>query len=217
LIGHSQGASRLVTLIKNEIDGNPELRDRLVSAVLLGTNFQVPDGADVGGDFANIPLCHSRRDIGCVITYGSFRASAPPPANSFFGRSGGPGMKAACTNPAALGGGSGTLTPYFPTDGRTLPILPPINPAWVDPSKGVTITTPFVTLPGFVDAECAERDGFVYLALTPNGDPSDPRIDDIGGDLTPEWGLHLVDANIAMGDFRDIARRQAHVYEARHR
>ena len=55
LIGHSQGASRLVALIKSEIDPNPDLRSRLVSAVLLGTNFQVPVGADIGGDFANSP------------------------------------------------------------------------------------------------------------------------------------------------------------------
>src|SRR5262249_32182 len=54
LIGHSQGASRLVTLIKREIDGNVDLRARLVSAILLGTSLQVPVGKTVGGDFANI-------------------------------------------------------------------------------------------------------------------------------------------------------------------
>ena len=26
------------------------------------------------------------------------------------------------------------------------------------------------------------------------------RADDIPGDLTPEWGLHLVDVNLVMGD-----------------
>src|SRR5262245_24032263 len=93
LIGHSQGAGRLTTLLKNEIDPNPQLRDRLVSAVLLGTNFQVPEGDDVGGDLANIPLCHSPRDVGCVITYATFRATAPPPPNSLFGRSLRPGMR----------------------------------------------------------------------------------------------------------------------------
>ena len=65
--------------IQNEIDPNPVLRDRLVSVLLLGTSFQVPAGKDVGGDFANIPLCHSDHDTGCVITYASFRANKPPP------------------------------------------------------------------------------------------------------------------------------------------
>jgi hypothetical protein len=50
-----------------------------------------------------------------------------------------------------------------------------------------------------------------------NGNPSDPRIDDIGGDLTPEWGLHLVDVNVAMGDLVRIARRQASAWCARRR
>src|SRR5262249_28343349 len=138
---------------------------------------------------------------------------------SLFGRSLGPGLKAACTNPAALGGAagtSGTLHPYFPTDGRTLPILPPTHPVWVDPARGVEITTPFVSLPGFVHAECDEHIGFVSLALTVHGDPSDPRIDNIGGDLTPEWGMHLIDANVAMGDLVALARTQGRAWRHRH-
>jgi hypothetical protein len=216
LIGHSQGASRLVTLIKREIDPNPDLRARLVSAILLGTSLQVPAGGDVGGDFANIPLCHSKRDTGCAISYASFRSTAPPPSNSLFGRSLAPGMKAACTNPAALDGGRGTLHPYFPTDGKSLPILSLPPPVWVDPSKGVQIATPFVTLPKFLDAECAETNGFVYLSLFVNGDPADPRIDDIGGDLTPEWGMHLIDANVAMGGLVALVASQGNAWCARH-
>jgi hypothetical protein len=79
---------------------------------------------------------------------------------------------------------------------------------------GVTITTPFVTLPRFVQAECAERNGFTYLALTVEGNPSDPRVDDVGGDLTPEWGLHLIDVNVAMGDLVAIAQSQGHAYQS---
>ena len=215
LIGHSQGSFQLIRLIKNEIDGVPVLRDRLVSAILLGASLQVPDGADVGGDFAHVPLCHSNRDLGCAITYGSFRATAPPPPNSKFGVSSGPGMKAACTNPAALGGGWGVLHPYLPTDGRSLPILPVVTPQWL--STGGAITTPFVSLPDFLEARCDEHDGFVYLAIRVNGVPSDPRIDDIGGDLTPDWGLHLVDANESMGDLVAITHRQVREYRRRHR
>jgi hypothetical protein len=214
LIGHSQGASRLITLIRNEIDPSPQLRQRLVAAVLLGTSFQVPVDGDVGGDFANIPLCHSRSDVGCVITYSSFRDTRLPPGNSFFGRSLRPGMKAGCTNPAALGGGSGALLPYFPTNGRTLPLFPPPNPSWVS-TPGAGIDTEFVALPHFLTARCAEHDGFSFLAISVNENPSDPRIDDIGGDLTPEWGLHLVDANVAMGDLVRLAGAQARAYQRR--
>jgi len=208
LIGHSQGAGVLTALIKNEVDQVPALRERLVSAILLGTSLQVPTGADVGGDFQNVPLCRSKKQVGCAISYGSFRSTAPPPANSLFGRSGGAGLEAACTNPANLAGGSGTLHPYLPTDGKTLPILPPSSaPDW-----GVPVSTPFVAMPDFLSAECAEHDGFHYLAITVHGDPSDPRIDDIGGDLTPEWGLHLVDANESMGDLVTITKSQAKAF-----
>jgi hypothetical protein len=208
LIGHSQGAGILTQLIKNEIDQVPALRDRLVSAILLGTSLQVPTGADVGGDFENVPLCRSKKQTGCAITYGSFRSTAPPPSNSLFGRSSGPGLEAACTNPANLAGGSGTLHPYLPADGKSLPILPPASaPDW-----GAPISTPFVALPDFLSAQCAEHNGFHYLEITVHGDPSDPRIDDIGGDLTPEWGLHLVDANEAMGDLVTITKSQAKAF-----
>ena len=208
LIGHSQGAGVLTALIKNEIDQVPALRDRLVSAILLGTSLQVPVGADVGGDFQNVPLCRSKKQTGCAITYGSFRSTVPPPSNSLFGRSGGPGLEAACTNPANLAGGSGTLHPYLPADGKSLPILPP--PTSIE--WGAPVSTPFVALPDFLSAQCAEHDGFHYLEITVHGDPSDPRIDDIGGDLTPEWGLHLVDANESMGDLVTITKSQAKAF-----
>jgi hypothetical protein len=75
-----------------------------------------------------------------------------------------------------------------------------------------------VTLPGFLDAECAEHNGFVYLSIILNGDPADPRIDDLTGiDITPEWGLHLADANLAMGDLVAIARSQARVHRKQQR
>jgi hypothetical protein len=215
LIGHSQGAGRLVKLIKNEIDLNPALRARLVSAILLGTSLQVPAGGDVGGDFANIPLCRSKRQTQCAVSYASFRATVPPPANSLFGRSLTPGMQAACTNPGALAGGRATLHSYFPTNGASLPIGTPASPEWVDAALGVEIATSFVTLPGLIEAECAETNGFVYLSLFVNGDPADPRIDDIRGDITPEWGMHLVDANVAMGDLVALARRQAKAHRRR--
>jgi len=216
LIGHSQGAGLLVRLIQDEIDPKPELRDRLVSAILLGTSLQVPVGQDIGGDFKNIPLCHSPNDTGCAISYASFRSNKPPPANSFFGGSAGPGLQAACTNPASLRGGSGFLHPFFPTNGATLPIITVERPEWLVPEKR-PITTPFVTLPRFVEARCAEHNGFSYLELTVHADTDDPRIDDIGGDLTPEWGMHLIDANVAMGDLVAVAKNQGQAYRKRRR
>jgi len=97
-------------LIEQEIDGKP-LQQRLVSAILLGSNIAIPEGKDVGGKFKSIPVCRSADQIGCLIAYVSFRKGQPPPANSRFGRTPGPGQRVACTNPAALAGGSGALKP----------------------------------------------------------------------------------------------------------
>ena len=36
-----------------------------------------------------------------------------------------------------------------------------------------------------------------------------PRRDDIGGDLTRQWGMHLVDANVAMGDLVTLVEQQS--------
>src|SRR6266849_4660787 len=76
LIGHSQGSLVLTQLIKNEIDGKP-VQSRIISALLLGTSLPVPKGKDVGGAFQHMPLCHAPGQTGCVITYASFRATAP--------------------------------------------------------------------------------------------------------------------------------------------
>jgi hypothetical protein len=49
--------------------------------------------------------------------------------------------------------------------------------------------------------------------VTVHGNPADPRADNITGDLTPQWGLHLVDANVAMGNLIAIVRQQAATWQ----
>jgi hypothetical protein len=211
LLGHSQGSGVLTRLIAEEIDGKP-VQKQLISAILMGTNLPVPEGKDVGGVFKTIPLCHSMTQTGCVIAYASFRETSPPPANSLFGkpREAHPGWVAACVNPAALGGGVGPLHAYM-TNGEQIVADAAKGPAWV---KGKTIKTPFVSLPGLLTAECKTTDGFTYLSIHINADPADPRSDDISGDVVvfgqvqKNWGLHLIDVNLAMGNLVDIVGSQ---------
>jgi hypothetical protein len=194
LIGHSQGSGHLRRLIAEEVDGDDVLGPRLVSALLLGTTVSVPDGEVVGGDFAEIPACTEEGEVACVISYASFRATAPPPPTTFFGQADGTD-RALCTNPGSLTGGTADLEPYFQAS------VPAFSADAAEPAQ---ITTNWVTLPDFLTAECI-RDGDVdYLEVTIDADPDDPRTDDITGDLTPEWGLHIVDANIAMGNLIDV-------------
>src|SRR6266850_7051171 len=133
----------LTQLIKNEIDGKP-LQSRMISALLLGTSLPVPRGKDIGGAFQHMPLCHSAKQTGCVITYASFRSNAPPPANSRFGKVTGENMVSACTNPASLGGGSGELHAYLGTHGSGIVSTSEAQPGpWVKPEQPVA--TPFVS------------------------------------------------------------------------
>ena len=216
LVGHSQGSFILAELIRREIDGRP-IQSRMVSAILLGTTLAVPRGKDVGGAFQHVPLCHSASQTGCVITYASFRSTVPPPADTLFGKVGAANMVAACTNPAALGGGSGDLHAYLAREGRTITGATTPRP-WVVPER--PIDTPWVSVPGLLTAACRSNENATYLEVTVHGDPSDPRADDIVGDLAvngqvlANWGLHLIDVNLAMGNLVDIVGRQAKAWRA---
>lgn len=213
LVGHSQGSRVLLRLIKEEIDGKP-VQKQIVSALILGMNTPVDPAKDAYG---SLPLCRKAGQVGCVISYVSFRADSPPPATSkFFGKVAEPGMKAACVNPAALAGGSAPVRSYF--SDRTI-MGTAMRPATVW-AKDVTVATPYVELPGLVSAECVSKDGFDYLAVTVHPDKADPRADNIPGDLLvlgqplKDWGLHLVDVNLTMGDLVAVVGEQSKAYTA---
>lgn len=215
LIGHSQGTRVLIQLVKEEIDGKP-IQKRIVSVILGGTVLQVPVGKDVGGDFKSIPLCRSTAQVGCVIAFASFRANVPPPPGAPFGASGGPGLMAACVNPAAPGGGSGALEAYLPAGRVALSPQAPVE--WV--KGGPPITTFFVKVPGLLTGECVSNAHGSYLAVTVNADPKDPRTDDIAGDILvngkvlTSWGLHLIDMNLTMGNLVDDVDAQSKAWLA---
>jgi hypothetical protein len=218
LVSHSQGSFLLQDLIANEIDGKP-VQSRLVSAILLGTSLPVPKGKDVGGAFKSVPLCKSATQLGCVITYASFRSTIPPPATSLFGRVAGDDMMSACTNPAALAGGSGELHSYLNATGTPFLMASAPQPAW---AAGKTIDTPWASAPGLLTGQCVNNELGSYLEITVHGNPSDPRADDIVGDLlgpnqqpNAAWGLHLQDVNLTLGNLIDIVAQQSKAYASK--
>jgi hypothetical protein len=212
LIGHSQGSFILAELIRQEIDGKP-LQSRMISAILPGTTVAVPPGKDVGGGFQHVPLCKSASQTGCVIVYASFRSTVPPPENTLFGRVAAKDMTAACSNPAALGGGSGELHAYLSAGGQTIAGAGGTPKKWA--SEG-TIDTPWVSVPGLLTARCATNENATFLEITVHPDAAGKRAEDISGDLMgangqvqANWGLHLIDMNLAMGNLVDIVGQQA--------
>lgn len=213
LIGHSQGAGVLKQLIAQSIEGAPAQRN-VIAAYLLGTNVAVPASRAVGGDLKRMPICTAAGQYGCVVTYVTFRADSPPPPNSRFGSVPQSGMVIACTNPAALAGGRAVTDAIFTTAGAGMSAAP--QPGWS--SVGPAPATPFVKVPGLISAECVQNGGFSYLAVTVNADPTDPRTDTITGDVVAngavlkDWGLHLLDLPVEMGNLVELADKQAQAW-----
>jgi len=212
LIGHSQGTIHLTRLIAEEIEGK-DAAPRMLSAMLLGFAVEVPEGKLVGGSFRQTPLCTARGQTGCAISYMTFRASTPPGSASFLGRAMRPGMTAACTNPAALGGGSGRLDSYWFTAAPAEPDVP--TTTWS--SQGPP-PTPFVRTAGLVSAACVHRGPVGYLSVLENADPADTRTDRVPGDIylpngvLDGWGMHLADMSIAQGDLVALVEAQAEAF-----
>lgn len=217
LIGHSQGALLLKQLIKEQIDPNPALRKRLVSAVLLGGNVLVPKGKTVGGDFQNIPSCQVAGQTHCVVAYSSFLEE--PPEGADFGRVTSPLLGATseeqlkddevlCVNPALLfqDNHAGPLFPYE----STTPF-----PGFLGLLKDIrapSAPTPWVSTPGQYSAQCEHANGASWLQLTDVGPVGDTR-EQVAEVLGPLWGTHLVDVNIALGNLVGLTALQSLVYQ----
>jgi hypothetical protein len=206
-IGHSQGAMMLTALLKNEVDPKPEVRRLLVSALLMGGNVTVPVGKSVGGDFTDIPACASAIQTGCVVAYSSFDRT--PPADAVFGRiatainpfglSATGTLEILCVNPAAPGGGTANLQPYFPTAGLAV-FLGKAAPVF-------DASTPWVTFPDQYAAHCVNSGGASWLQIDRVRGSSDMRPVVSAG--SPSWGLHTVDVNIALGNLVELVRSES--------
>jgi Protein of unknown function (DUF3089) len=204
LIGHSQGTFVLRGLMPKLVDSKPAVRKRLVSAILLGGNVNVKQGQDAGGDFKNIPACRRDTQLGCVMAFSTF-GPTDPPANSLFGRTSTAGNEVLCTNPAKLRGGSAKIDTIFPSK------------PFADGTIGVATTlvgfkvpkasTPWISIPDAYKAACRDEGGADVFDISPiNGAPLLSNTPD------PGWGLHLVDANIALGNLVDVVRKQSAAY-----
>jgi hypothetical protein len=210
-IGHSEGAATLITLLSKLVDTNPGLRSRMVLAILLGGDVEVPAGKITGSSFGHIPLCTSYDEASCVIAYSSFPGS--PPQDSMFGR---PGqgmslnteptatsdMEVACVNPASIGGGTADLDPIFPTATSG-------GSGGSSPVQGSASTTPWVTYPGLYKATCEHGDGATWLQVTKATGSSDhrPTVTEIQGSAD---GYHGYDVNLALGNLvTDVAAAES--------
>jgi hypothetical protein len=215
-IGHSQGSFVLRQLLAKDVDPKPAVRKLLVSAILMGGNVLVKKGKDIGGDFKHIPACHSPSQTGCVIAFSTFDQPVPTP--SLFGRPSNvlgvkvpKGVQVLCSNPAALGGGSAlvnTISPSKPFDpksvlnaGILILGLPQPHPPTV-----------WVAQPGAYRARCSSANNANVLQISAVGGAKVPN-----PSPTPDWGLHLLDAQVALGNLVSDVSTEAAAFLRRSR
>ena len=213
LIGDSQGAAILIHLISAQLDHQPAVLRRLLVAILVGGNLQVPSGKTIGATFTDVPLCTSATQTGCTIAFSAY--ASQPPANSVFGRPGQGtslqsqetakvGQQVACVNPAALGGGTADLDPYLLTASQT------------ETGLKEPVPTPWVTYPGLYSATCQQGGGATWLQVTSLAGTSHARPvvnqDIVAGtpDTGPAWGYHGYEYDLTLGNLlHDVAGEEA--------
>lgn len=210
LLGHSQGTGMLTAMMARDVDPNPEVRAKLLSALLIGGSIAVPEGKDIGGTFKNIPVCTKAGQVGCVIAYVSYTKEMPPSATvpSAFGRDPAPGQVAACTDPAVLSGRMGRR--YR----GSYVMIKKTNPSLNEPdglaAAAEGVKTPFLLYRDVFRGACKRAAPYNYLEISlelPEGDrrPAPPyRFPKIEAAL----GLHLLDYALEMDDLIDAVRLQ---------
>jgi hypothetical protein len=208
LMGHSQGTHMIRRLIQREVETKPDVLSRMLLAVGAGAlgDIVVPKGAKVGGSFRTVPLCTGPAQTGCMMTFNTY-ATAHPPLGSAFNASS--TMEAACTNPAALGGGKARFTgSLFPTR---------VHQALLDPKIDFGVTSTFAQYGDFFTGECkADPSGNGYLEVTGAPASGDVRVDPIPYDASLfsanpplALGLHLLDFSFPMQELIGAVRTRA--------
>jgi hypothetical protein len=187
IFGHSQGTGHATKLISEEVNDNPDLRERMVSALLIG-------GGLTPTTFSNIPLCTKPDQFNCAIGYRSYGEPNPPKGTAI-------PANLACTNPGALGGGPAVMKgSFFQSAGSDY--APPLGPDF---------TAHFGLFRGLFTAECkpAPQGGGQYLEVKYTDAPGDMRKHFL--DLSKEiaFGTHVFDYDYPTDDLIELVRSQS--------
>jgi len=197
LLGHSQGAEMVKRLIQRFFDDDPAMRERLLLAVPIGGDFDVPLGRTTGGTFRNVPVCTKEGEVGCVVAFRSHREDSDVPSPQRVP----PDSRAVCVNPGnvAEDGGRGPLRAFFPRLERLAGV------------EGVT--TPYVYYRDLYTGRCVDGPkGTRTLEISETNEPGGQRKSPI--DLsTWMWGTrmgtHIADFQFAQGDLVEMVRARS--------
>jgi hypothetical protein len=224
LLGHSQGALTLTSLLQQKFDGHPDMQRQLVSAILLGGHIVVPTGkvegdGDAKATFQHIPACQTASQTGCVVAYSSYKPGGQlPGASADLARVvNDPQHQVLCVNPAGLLGATAGPTPLDTVlYTRTLVAGNDLNPYGRISGLGQSLTVPnyptgFARYHGTLTGQCKQAlDGastVSWLDITGG--------DNLIGAAQPNFdGLHAVDFNLTDGDLSELIGRQATAWTA---
>ncbi len=217
IVGHSQGSAMLMRLMEREVDRNATMRDRLVGAWLIGANVAVKQGQRLGGSFAYLPTCSQPGEYGCIVAYSAF--ATPPGGTAMFGRLGplnqifgGPYRQPyvpACTNPAELAGDGNVLRPVLrgtPPGGKEGETD---RKFWNN--RRATASTAWVIPADRFTARCRVTPTTASLLVSRGASTQLPQ-------AVPwaDWGLHVRELVLTMGNLERIAELQSAAWLADH-
>ena len=214
LLGHSQGSAHTARLINEEIDPNPELRDRLVGAIAPGANIHVPVGKLVGGMYQNVPACSALGEIGCLVAFSTYKGypgdsaqysrldsgywihkeAKPEPLADY---------EVVCVNPAQLDGSNGVLKPLIN-----------LEYAFSVPDEE-TSASPWIGQPDYYAAECERQNGAHWLNIRTLDNPDDARADLADVIVDGGTNYHVPEVNLTEGNLLAISQAQSDAYMAR--
>ncbi len=212
LLGHSQGSAHTARLIDEEIDNNPDLRDRMVGAFAPGANINVPIGELVGGMYGHVPACSEDGEIGCLVAFSTYKGypgdlagfsrlnvgywiyDLPRPDPSQ--------QEVVCVNPAELDGSNGVLNPLINFD--YLFGVP----------AGPESEAPWQSQPDYYAGECKRQTGAHWLNLSTLDLPGETRAD-LASLVASGNNYHVPEVNLAEGNMLRVAQDQTDAYLAR--
>ena len=227
LIGDSQGSAVLIDLISAQLDHEPSVLRRLLVAILVGGNLQVPAGKTAGATFTKVPLCTADTETGCAIAFSSYPFAATP---GFAVRQAGPGREPP-VRPDRQGRPAGRLRqPGRPQrrHSRPRPLLAHGSPRSPRPVHDFAlkepVPTPWVTYPELYSASCRQGGGATWLQVASLAGTSHTRpvVNDnhltglAGADTGPAYGYHGYEYGLTLGDLlHDVAGEEA-AWESSH-
>ena len=193
-------------------------RRKLISAILLGGNVVVGKGKDVGGTFRRTPLCRDeaarlrhrlldlQRDAARRFDVRPCRRRprlVPKGADP-------KDYRVACTEP----GGAQRRLVRLETIARSEP-FPGTLGVGISLMYGFdlpTADTPWLVPQDHYRGRCERVNGADVLMISP---VAGARV--LTPSPTPEWGLHLLDGNVALGNLVELVGKQGKRYVKRER